>query len=226
MLAAIFMLRIASEAKPVVNEDIRSGQLVFSAALGHHGLPWTLILLDLQTGTQRMLVDYSNGNYAVAPIWSPDGKQLLYSMNPDCVGVYVYDLDTDRRERIDQPTEWGNGCEAVWSPNGDFIAYMSTRDLRPPHFDADLYVFDRRTRVHRRLTTASGGFPVWTPDGAWIVYYSPARGIRNFRIRPDGTGDSAFPTLFDPALFTRGFTWSPDGKQMAFSAATAGWPAR
>jgi Tol biopolymer transport system component len=152
-----------SEVTSLVNEDIRTGQLAFSASLGRNQSPWTLILLDLETATHRLLDDYSNGNDAVAPIWSPDGRQLLYSMNKNCAGVYIYDFDEGRRDRIDQPTAGGvGGCQAVWSPDGMSIVYMSA--------------------------------------------HSPKRECRTFRIRPDGSEDSPFPTLDDPGLRVRGFT--------------------
>src|SRR5262249_12460279 len=113
---------------------------------------------------------------------------------------------------IDQPTEWGaGGCQAVWSPDGMSIVYQTS-----PDWPYDLYVFDCRTRVRRRLTYESGEYPRWTPDGARIVYYSPKRECRTFRIRPDGSADGPFPTLEDPGLRVRGFTWSPDGEQVAF----------
>jgi hypothetical protein len=57
-------------AQPV-NDDVQSGQLVFSASLGRNDRPFTLILLDLKSGSQKLLTDYSNSNYAVAPAWSP-----------------------------------------------------------------------------------------------------------------------------------------------------------
>ena len=54
-----------------VTEDMWMGQLVFSASLGRNGRPFTLILLDLKSGSQQMPADYRNGNDAVAPAWSP-----------------------------------------------------------------------------------------------------------------------------------------------------------
>ena len=99
-------------AQPV-NDDVWSGQLVFSASLGRNDRPFTLILLDLKSGSQQLLADYSNGNSAVAPTWSPDGLSFLYSMNSDCDGFYLYDLRVGRNERLDQPTEHGGGCQAV-----------------------------------------------------------------------------------------------------------------
>jgi Tol biopolymer transport system component len=170
------------------------------------------------------------------PSWSPDGGQLLYSLNVDSEGVFLYDLETDRTERLDQPTERGAGCRAAWSPDGRYIAYQSSRDLVLPDLQQmmrmdqnareafrlsfgfyDLYVMDLRTRTHRRLTTQSGGHPVWSPDGQWIIYYAPGRQGRLYRIRPDGSGDEEFLRFTDPQLRARVITWSPDGKRMAFS---------
>jgi Tol biopolymer transport system component len=199
------------------NDDVRSGQLVFSASLGRNDHPFTLILLDLKSGSQQLLADYTNGNEAVAPTWSPDGLSFLYSLNSDCDGIYLYDVQAGRNERLDQPTERGGACQAAWSPDGRHIAYMSPREITSPNFYYDLYTLDLRTMAHRRLTTMSGGYPIWSPDGKWIIYYAPARDARTYRIRLDGSGEELFPKLADQRLRPRGFTWSPDGKRMAFT---------
>jgi Tol biopolymer transport system component len=215
------------------NDDVQSGQLVFSASLGRNDRPFTLILLDLKSGSQQLLADYSNGNYAVAPAWSPDGRSLLYSLNRDCDGVYLYDVESGRNERLDQPTEHGGGCQPAWSPDGRYIAYMSHRETTSPGFYYDLYTFDLRTRAHRRLTKKSGGYPVWSPDGEWIIYYAAARDARTYRIRLDGSGDELFPNLADQRPRQRHFMWSPDGKRMLLSSNRDGrrclkgsWPPR
>jgi Tol biopolymer transport system component len=220
-----------------VNEDVQSGQVVFSSASQSSERPWTLVLLDLATGSQRSLAEYGGGNRPEAPAWSPDGKQLVYSLNESCLGVFLYDLDSGRQERLDQPTERGEGCRAAWSPDGRFIAYQSSRDLVLPDWrqmvetDAkareafslnyyNLYVVDLQTRTHRQLTTKSGGYPVWSPDAQWILYYAPAREARLFRIRPDGSGEEEFPKLPDPRQRARMLSWSSDGKRIALST----WP--
>jgi Tol biopolymer transport system component len=213
------LLAWTSGMAQTVNDDVQSGQIVFSASLGRNDRPWTLILLDLKSGSQRLLVDYGNGNNAVAPTFSPDGRQLLYSLNRDCDGVFLHDLETGRTERVDQPREHLGGCQAAWSPDGRLIAYMSTRESTPPDFYYDVFTLDLRTKRHRRLTRASGGYPAWSPDGQWIIYYAPARDARTYRIRPDGRDEELFPKLADQRLRLKGFTWSPDGTRMAFS----GW---
>jgi Tol biopolymer transport system component len=225
-----------------VNEDVHSGQIVFSSATGGTSeRPWKFVLLDLATGSHRDLADYGkldfgdDGNRPVVPRWSPDDKRLLYSMNSDSEGVFLYDLETGRHERVDQPTERGQGSQGAWSPDGRYIAYQSSRDavIPEPHQTAftmdpkaadelmlstvNLYVVDLRTRTHRQLSTKSGMYPVWSPDGQWIVYYAPAREGRLFRIRPDGTGEEEFPKGPNSRLRPRNLTWSPDGKRLVFS---------
>jgi TolB protein len=190
------------------------GQIVFSVeSRDENDPPWTFVLLDLETGSQKTLTAYGDASRPLAPTWSPDGRQLLYSLNQHSTGVFLYDLETGRNERLDQPTERGAGSQAAWSPDGRYIAYQSGRD-RDPY---DLYVLDRRRRTHRRLTTESGGYPVWSPDGQWIVYYAPGREGRLFRIRPDGTGEEEFPKAPDARRRPRALAWSPDGRRIAFS---------
>jgi Tol biopolymer transport system component len=171
------------------------------------------VLLDLKTGELRYLADYSNGNDAVAPIWSPDGKYLLYSFNRNCEGIFVVDIEKDHVHRIDIGTEDAGDCQAVWSPDGQTIAYMSHRTTRENVVEVE--ITDRLGGYHHRLTNHSGGLPTWSPDGKWIMYYSLRSDLMHFRIRPDGSEDQKF--IENPVL-VRALSWSSDRMKIAFSA--------
>jgi Tol biopolymer transport system component len=199
------------------NDNLKTGTIAFSASLGRNECPWTLILLDLKTGNLRYLHDYWNGNRAVAPHWSPDGRYLLYSFNHNCEGVCVYDLAEDRVQRIDQTTDEEGDCQAAWSPDGRYIAYQSNRDYQPD-ISPNLYIFDVQSGEHRQLTHESGGNPSWTPDGQWIIYYAHGRDLRLYQIRLDGKDDHVFFKLPDKRLRVSKIAWAADGTRIAFPA--------
>jgi Tol biopolymer transport system component len=194
---------------------LSAGSLAFSVTPGRNEHPWSLVLLDLKHGQIRYLADYGNGSMAVAPQWSPDGKYLLYSMNRNCAGIFVVDIETGSIDRLDS-NKTGENCQAVWSPDGKQIVYQTTR--HHPETQYDLYIVELEGREHRRLTDHGGGLPAWSPDGEWIIYYSSEKGPQHFRIRPNGRDNRPFMELPDSKMRAGTPTWSPDRTKITFSA--------
>jgi TolB protein len=104
-------------------------------------------------------------------------------------------------------------AEAVFSPDGSRIAFVSDRDG-----NVELYVMNADGSDLRRLTDtpAVEGSPSWTADGKQIVYASNATG--NFQIwiiNADGTDPKQLTqepgSNFQPAV-------SPDGRTIAFTS--------
>jgi Tol biopolymer transport system component len=96
------------------------------------------------------------------------------------------------------------------SPTNGLVAYVTAaEDGSTAIASIDLDASDPKPRV-----IARGVDPVFTPDGEWIVYSATTtRGIRLFRIRPDGAGRTAIGAgaedEHDPAV-------SPDGAYVAY----------
>jgi Tol biopolymer transport system component len=98
------------------------------------GLPFPLHLVVLDTRTEELLTLISleeemrlDGYYDARrwfeqrkPVWSPDGRQLVYWGSRDELWVIRLD-ETDRQKLI------GNGdiIDVAWSPNGDKLAVAS-----------------------------------------------------------------------------------------------------
>jgi uncharacterized protein YjdB len=106
--------------------------------------------------------------------------------------------------------------DAAYSPDGDRIAYVSTRDN-----NAEIYVMNADGSDPRRLTDtpASEAAPAWTPDGKRIVYASNAAGTSTgtfhlWIMNADGTNQRQLTegpqSDFQPAV-------SPDGRAVAFT---------
>jgi eukaryotic-like serine/threonine-protein kinase len=78
----------------------------------------------------------------------------------------------------------------------------------------DLWVYEWQKNVMSRLTTdpSAEAFPTWAPDGRHIAYASGAAGLR--WIRSDG---STRVVVMTPSLVQEPFSFSPDGKWLAFA---------
>ena len=106
------------------------------------------------------------------------------------------------------------------------IAFMSTRN---GDWDAEIYLMDPNGEQIRRLTEQPkyDGEPAWSPDGQRITFVSyrdlkqiPERGVIRGEIyvmNADGTNPINLTRSVDRA--ERVSTWSPDGKQIAFTSA-------
>ncbi|MFM9829492.1 MAG: hypothetical protein ACKVOB_12230 [Sphingomonas sp.] len=147
-------------------------------------------------GTGRIAIT-SDGLENFLPHFSPDGTKLLYTKfarggfgSPNAVtDIVVYDRARATETML---TRSGNAIQAVWSPNGQQIAYgVYSNDA--------LWVMNADGSAPRIIARPSGaaddvqwGDYLWSSDN-WI-YFTVAQNIggcfkvRIDRIRPDGAG--------------------------------------
>jgi hypothetical protein len=128
-----------------------------------------LKVLNLESGEIRPVDGLDS--FATSQCWSPDGKQLVYTMNKER-GIQVVRLyDTDEKKSHDL----ADGGNATWSPDGKWIAYLHCPpDLRSCTYEAIRPLGNER-KVLFRIDTASGGL-YWSPDSRFVAYVS-LRGV-------------------------------------------------
>jgi dipeptidyl aminopeptidase/acylaminoacyl peptidase len=115
------------------------------------------------------------------------------------------------------------------SPDGHRIAYSVTMRDRPGRPWGQLWIMDVDAKKSVRVggNKDSGGSPLWSPDGKWLAF-DGHQGEKGglFVVRPDGSDVTllASPEGTNSPLPGTGkdFTWSPDGKQLAFISSTPG----
>jgi Tol biopolymer transport system component len=148
------------------------------------------------------------------PVWSPDGKRIMYEympMSEDGYGtssLWWYDVSASRAQPVFQESRLP-GTNPRWSPDGAWMSYAEPEGLRLYHFE---------TGESRLIKNALGAAVEWSPDGKFIL-------LRDVVIK-----DGKFITQ----LFVYGVdsqktanlnanenvenilaAWSPDGKQIA-----------
>lgn len=157
---------------------------------------------------------------ASMPSLSPDGKTVIFSSrrtgNWD---VYAKRLDESNPLNLTQNSR-SNDRDAVFSPNGEQIAFSSDRDVA-----AGIFLMER-TGENIRKVADIGHNPSWSPDGTEIVYSTGPVNDPNTR--------EAYPASLWIANLVSGEKreltredavqpqWSPGGHSIAFWATDLG----
>ncbi|TMK96367.1 MAG: hypothetical protein E6G40_12260, partial [Actinobacteria bacterium] len=104
-----------------------------------------------------------------------------------------------------------------WSADGAKIVFRSTRDDQR----GEIYVMNGDGSGVIRLTSDPAILkrrPVWSPDGARIAFVG---GSQVYVMAADGSGLEKV-TDIQGNSFIHDVTWSPDGKELAFSTDAGG----
>jgi eukaryotic-like serine/threonine-protein kinase len=121
------------------------------------------------------------------PVYSPDGKHILFSSNM-AANLDLWEVSTDsralRRITEDAAGDW----DPTYSPDGKHILWSSNRN---GHFE--IWMANADGSGARQVTKdgVDAENPAMTLDGKWVIYnsYNPDLKIRGiWKIHPDGSG--------------------------------------
>jgi TolB protein len=160
----------------------------------------------------------TNGAYIVLnPRFSASNQQITYAaMSKDAVKVYLFDIETGRREII------GNFVGQMafaprFSPDGSKVVLSVEKNG-----NTDLYSFDLRSRTSHRLTSdpSIDTSPSYSPDGSRIVFTSDRGGKPQLYVM-SAEGGEARRITFGGGQYTTP-VWSPKGDLIAATKQTGG----
>ena len=169
--------------------------------------------------------------------FSPDSKEICFTANSDREQATSTngDLFTVPSDGSSAPaaitTNPGNDWGPVYSPDGEYIAYLAQMQ---PGYESDrwrLMLYSRAGRKHinltERLDRSVGNF-LWTPDSRNIYFQSEEHAeIPIFEISAEPSAATSAPAvkiILKDAAYPD-FQLSPDGKTLVFTRSTLAVPA-
>lgn len=153
--------------------SIETAEVVFTGR--RDGLS-DLYLLRRQTGEISRLTDLGTAEGgANSPRVSPDGRAILFQVRRGTdYEIHVMDLPGGASRNLTSHPEYD--VNPTWSPDGDRLAFMSTRGFElgsigpfPGHIYARDLASDSLQRVTRQPLTSSFGPSDWSPDGTTLL---------------------------------------------------------
>jgi Tol biopolymer transport system component len=136
------------------------------------GENWDVWIYDFSRGT---LYPLSSDGQSIAPIWTPDGKQVVFRSYRDGNQLFAQSVDGSGKSELVATLE-AFGYPTSCSVDGKEILLV-TNDPNPSKRDQDISVLVleqeegpcMRPFIRRDLPQRGG---VWSPDGRWIAYSS------------------------------------------------------
>jgi hypothetical protein len=183
----------------------------------------TDIYIVKSDGSDRLLVlDWSLDVEGIA--WAPSGDRLAAALGvcdgDECrTDIHVIDLGPSGAEGVVNITpDLYSDRNPAWSPDGDRIAFDTTRDS-----NQEVFTMDVDGGNLDRLTTHPAGDtdPNWSPSGDALAFTSTRDGTDAiYTMDADGTAQTRRTGLgagpsWQPA-------WSPDGTRIVFSGVRGG----
>ena len=149
-----------------------------------------------------------NGGLSLDPVWSPDGKSVVYSYIGKAYTVLMqYDVRSGNSRQLSKFR--GLNAGGAISPDGAYVALILSKDNQ-----VDLYLRPLNGGTLRRLTRdkAVEASPCWSPDGRSICYVSDAGSGRPrlYIIPVNGGRPRRLPGSFSSESVSP--SWGRDGK--------------
>jgi Protein kinase domain/WD40-like Beta Propeller Repeat len=189
-------------------------------AYATRGKEWRVWIYDLERGTASPL---TGDGWAQYPVWTPDGKRLVFSCTTDFKSgypnLYWQPADgTSPMERLTTSKDWQD--PESFSPDGSTLAFMDFT----LESGFKIFLLDMKShQVSPFLNSKANELgPEFSPDGRWLAYYSNESGQEEVWVRPYPGPGGRWQISKDGG---RAPLWSKDGKQLFYRKADQVWVA-
>ncbi len=119
-----------------------------------------------------------------SPAWHPDGEQIVFT-GVDFSGrsdLYLYSFRSKELKRL--TNDFYDDRDAVWSPDGTYLAFSSDRTVAGEGEAYNIFIYDVRNEDIFYLTynASKDMTPAWSGDGSMLAFVSDRSGTPNIWI--------------------------------------------
>ncbi|MBI5824179.1 MAG: PD40 domain-containing protein [Chloroflexi bacterium] len=160
-------------------------------------------------GTELRRLTYSPRHTKRDIAWSPDGQYILVAMGIN--GSDLYLVDAVNGEIAKRLTSSGNNYMAVWSPDGDKIAYLE---------DLALSIMNVTDKTSQQISIPSNHHILgisWSPNNEQIAFVSSVDNSKCGDIFTVAINTGEITNLTSSKYYERYPDWLPDGNHLVFS---------
>ena len=172
-------------------------------------------MVDRDTGVRSKFTSDPAADWG--PVWSPDGRTLVFSSNRrGKLELFTRDLTAEQGEDVLLPSEGQNPVAQSWSKDGRLLVYAAFDSTR--HMDLWLLPMSGdRVPAPLLQSDANEYQGQISPDGRWIAYTSNESGQEEVYVQ-------SFPSPARPGwkVSTNGggdARWRGDGRELFYIAA-------
>jgi serine/threonine protein kinase/WD40 repeat protein len=169
----------SSTDDPVLSPD---GKVLAFTANDQGGA--TIWLLDLVRNVKTRF-SFTNP-WSQAPLWSPDGKQIVFGVNSGTSQLYIKPADGSQPEQVlamGGPANSFLRGPLAWSRDGRYLLYREGKSGLP-EISALPMVGDRKPFPVVQAPSFHVPWADFSPDGKWIVYQSDESGRYQIYVAP------------------------------------------
>jgi len=173
-----------------------------------------LWMLDLVKGTpSRFVADGDN----FSPVWSPDGKQLVYTSVRNGLIFFLKPVAGNGQEEQVFVVQRGGYYPLSWSPDGKYLIFRAS----VPETGLDLWLLPLSDRKPQPLiqTKFNEQNAKISPNGNWLAYQSDESGNNEVYVTQFPMNQSGLQPARSQRISTSGGVnpcWSSDGKELYF----------
>jgi dipeptidyl aminopeptidase/acylaminoacyl peptidase len=188
---------------------------------------------DEPTTNTLSLKDVFNLEYAANPVVTPDGKHVVYERRSmdimtDSMRRNLWSVALDGSSHLPILSDSKNHFNPVFSPNGDKMAYLSSKEGK-----VQIYLKDLASNTTTRVTDVamSPSSMSFSPDGKYLAFamFTPtkAKPLFNLDFKPKGAKWAENPQYIDQTNFQRdGMGMKRPGNMQVYVVPTIGGTAR